>query len=123
MKAAGIFVFSDGGLDASTAVCSVDPGSGSPLFTDGPFARDQGAPRRFRNTLNLINDHPLLAGIKTGRDGLHAYSCHSFQLATQSKRFGGGDRLRWTGDRDGWGKTTSRAPSSIPKRARRSDFG
>ena len=34
---AGVFVFSDGGLDASTAVCSVDPSSGSPVFTDGPF--------------------------------------------------------------------------------------
>jgi hypothetical protein len=38
MTAAGVFVFSDGGLDASTVVCSVDPGSGSPLVTDGPFA-------------------------------------------------------------------------------------
>jgi hypothetical protein len=38
MTGAGVFVFSDGGLDASTAVCSVDPGSGSPVFTDGPFA-------------------------------------------------------------------------------------
>src|SRR5258707_11897520 len=38
MTAAGAFVFSDGGLDASTAVCSVDPSSGSPVFTDGPFA-------------------------------------------------------------------------------------
>jgi hypothetical protein len=28
---------SDGGLDASIAVCSVDPSSGSPVFTDGPF--------------------------------------------------------------------------------------
>jgi len=37
MKAAGVFVFSDGGLDASTVVCSVDPGSGAPLFTDGPY--------------------------------------------------------------------------------------
>ena len=37
MTAAGAFVFSDGGLDASTVVCSVDPSSGSPLFTDGPF--------------------------------------------------------------------------------------
>ena len=35
---ADVFVFSDGGLDASTAVCSVDPGrGGEPLFTDGPF--------------------------------------------------------------------------------------
>jgi hypothetical protein len=37
MRVAGAFVFSDGGLDASTVVCSVDPSSGSPVFTDGPF--------------------------------------------------------------------------------------
>jgi hypothetical protein len=37
MTAAEVFVFSDGGLDASTVVCSVDPSSGSALFTDGPF--------------------------------------------------------------------------------------
>jgi hypothetical protein len=42
MTTAGVFVFTDGGLDASTAICSVDPssidpGSGEPLFTDGPF--------------------------------------------------------------------------------------
>jgi hypothetical protein len=37
MTAAGVFIFSDGGLDASTVVCSVDPSSGSPVFTDGPF--------------------------------------------------------------------------------------
>ena len=37
MTVAGVFVFGDGGLDASTVVCSVDPSSGSPVFTDGPF--------------------------------------------------------------------------------------
>ncbi|HEY6933309.1 MAG TPA: YciI family protein, partial [Marmoricola sp.] len=37
MKKAGVFVFSDGGLDATTVVCSVDPSGGSPVFTDGPF--------------------------------------------------------------------------------------
>ena len=37
MAGAGVFVFSDGGLDASTAVCSVEPGGGAPVFTDGPF--------------------------------------------------------------------------------------
>ena len=37
MTAAGVFVFSDGGLDASTLVCSVDPSSGAPIFTDGPY--------------------------------------------------------------------------------------
>ena len=37
MTTAGVFVFSDGGLDTSTVVCSVEPGSGSPIFTDGPY--------------------------------------------------------------------------------------
>jgi hypothetical protein len=37
MRAADVFVFSDGGLDASTVVCSVDASSGSPVFSDGPF--------------------------------------------------------------------------------------
>jgi hypothetical protein len=37
MTDAGVFVFGGGGLDASTVVCSVDPSSGSPVFTDGPF--------------------------------------------------------------------------------------
>ena len=41
MTDAGVFVFSDGGLDASTAVCSVDPRGGSPLFTDGPFVESK----------------------------------------------------------------------------------
>jgi hypothetical protein len=31
MTAAGVFVFSGAGLDASTVVCSVDPSSGSPV--------------------------------------------------------------------------------------------
>jgi hypothetical protein len=37
MTIAGVLVFSDGGLDASTVVCSVAPSNGSPLFTDGPY--------------------------------------------------------------------------------------
>ena len=37
LTAASAFVFSDGGLDGSTAVCSVDPSGGTLLFTDGPF--------------------------------------------------------------------------------------
>ena len=42
MTVAGVFVFSDGGLGASTVVCSVDPSSGSPVFTDEPFAETKG---------------------------------------------------------------------------------
>src|SRR4029077_18460981 len=41
MTVAGVFVFSDGGLDASTVVCSVDPSSGTPLFSDGPFVESK----------------------------------------------------------------------------------
>jgi hypothetical protein len=37
MTDAGVFVFSDGGLDASTAICSVVPENDEPVFTDGPF--------------------------------------------------------------------------------------
>lgn len=32
------------------------------------------------NTLRVLRDHPLMAGIKTGPDGLHAYFVHSYQL-------------------------------------------
>jgi glutamine amidotransferase len=32
------------------------------------------------NTLDARKDHPLLAGIATGKDGLHAYFVHSYQL-------------------------------------------
>ena len=35
------------------------------------------------NTLRLVREHPLLAGIKTGPDGLHAYFVHSFHLAAE----------------------------------------
>ena len=37
------------------------------------------------NTLDVVNPHPLLAGIKTGPDGLHAYFVHSFHLATSDR--------------------------------------
>ncbi len=37
MKAAGVFVFADGGIDASTLICSVEAKDGLPIFTDGPY--------------------------------------------------------------------------------------
>ena len=37
------------------------------------------------NTLSVVNDHPLLAGIPTGPDGLHAYFVHSFHLVTPDR--------------------------------------
>ena len=41
MRAAGVFVFADGGIDASTAVCSVVNKDGEPLFTDGPYVESK----------------------------------------------------------------------------------
>lgn len=37
MLAAGVLIFSNGGLDRSTAVCSVEAVDGTPIFTDGPY--------------------------------------------------------------------------------------
>lgn len=37
MREAGVFVFGNGGIDATTAVCSVQAKDGQPVFTDGPF--------------------------------------------------------------------------------------
>jgi hypothetical protein len=37
MTRKGVFVFSDGGLDASTAICSVVPDGDEPVFSDGPY--------------------------------------------------------------------------------------
>lgn len=37
MTAAGVFVYSGGGLDASTAVCSVVNSEGVPAYRDGTF--------------------------------------------------------------------------------------
>ncbi|GAB3494975.1 YciI family protein [Flexivirga sp.] len=37
MKAAGVFLYADGGIDASTAICSVVATAGEPVFSDGPY--------------------------------------------------------------------------------------
>ena len=38
MKQQGVFVFADGGIDAATAICSVELKDGEPVFSDGPYA-------------------------------------------------------------------------------------
>ncbi len=35
------------------------------------------------NTLRVLRDHPIFAGIPTGPDGLHAYFVHSYHLAAK----------------------------------------
>lgn len=37
------------------------------------------------NTLELVRPHPLLDGIRTGPDGLHAYFVHSYHLAAKNE--------------------------------------
>jgi glutamine amidotransferase len=37
------------------------------------------------NTLQVVNAHPLLAGIETGPTGLHAYFVHSFHLVASRR--------------------------------------
>lgn len=38
------------------------------------------------NTLDLVNDHPVLAGIRLGEAGLHAYFLHSFVFDVADRR-------------------------------------
>ena len=37
MQAADVLIFTNGGIDASTALCSVEAVDGQPLFVDGPY--------------------------------------------------------------------------------------
>ena len=37
------------------------------------------------NTLQALREHPLLGGVQTGEDGLHAYFVHSFHLAAANE--------------------------------------
>ncbi len=37
------------------------------------------------NTLQVVNKHPLLAGIETGPGGLHAYFVHSYHLVPEAR--------------------------------------
>ena len=37
MQSAGVLIFTNGGLDRSTALFSVEAAGGKPVFTDGPF--------------------------------------------------------------------------------------
>ncbi len=46
----------------------------------GPSDPSLKIPQIGWNTIHVKHDHPLLAGIRTGEDGLHAYFVHSYQL-------------------------------------------
>jgi glutamine amidotransferase len=50
-----------------------------------PSDPDLKIPHMGWNTLDARKSHPLLHGIRTGRDGLHAYFVHSYQLNVADK--------------------------------------
>jgi hypothetical protein len=41
MLAQDVLIFTNGALDRSTAVCSVEPVDGRPVFTDGPYVESK----------------------------------------------------------------------------------
>lgn len=45
-----------------------------------PSGEDLKIPHMGWNTLNVMHEHPLLSGIETGKDGLHAYFVHSYHF-------------------------------------------
>jgi glutamine amidotransferase len=51
-----------------------------------PHAPALKIPHMGWNTLSVLSDHPLLAGVETGSDGWHAYFVHSFHLVPTSRR-------------------------------------
>ena len=72
------------------------------------------------NTLQVGRNHPVLAGIPTGRDGLHAYFVHSYAL--YRRRAGRDSSPRPIMAARSWrssGATISSAPSSIPEKSQK----
>src|SRR5262245_33892315 len=58
-------------------------GDGKAIKTTEPALK---IPHMGWNTVEVVNDHPLLAGIRTGPQGLHAYFVHSFHLDVAERR-------------------------------------
>ncbi len=72
MEVAGVFVLGNGGVDASTVVCSVEAREGKPFDIDGPYAEtkehlggftvvdvpDDGAARYWAGRLAVALDWP-----------------------------------------------------------------
>jgi hypothetical protein len=72
MQAEGVLIFTNGGLDRSTVVCSVEAVDGKPVFSDGPYAEtkehlggfavvdvpDEEAARHWAGRLATVLDWP-----------------------------------------------------------------
>jgi len=91
MLAEGVLIFTNGGLDRSTAVCSVEAVDGKPVFTDGPYVEtkehlggfavvdvpDDAAARYWAGRLATVLDWPQ--------------EVHRFRGSGQARRTGAGD--------------------------------
>ncbi|GGD02198.1 imidazole glycerol phosphate synthase subunit HisH [Aureimonas glaciei] len=58
------------------------PGDVAPIVPNDPQLK---IPQIGWNTIHVKHAHPLLAGIPTGEDGLHAYFVHSYQLQVENE--------------------------------------
>ncbi|MER2604489.1 MAG: imidazole glycerol phosphate synthase subunit HisH [Siculibacillus sp.] len=50
-----------------------------------PGAAHLKVPHMGWNTMDLVNDHPVLDGLRIGPDGLHAYFLHSFAFEVENR--------------------------------------
>lgn len=74
----GMQLLASRGLEyTTTAGLGWIPGDVGPIRPSDPALK---VPHMGWNTLRTERDHPLLAGIPTGEDGLHAYFVHSYAL-------------------------------------------
>ncbi|MGW4153713.1 YciI family protein [Micromonospora chersina] len=92
MQTDGVLIFTNGGLDRSTAVCSVEPVDGRPVFTDGPYVEtkehlggfvvvdvpDDAAARHWAGRLATVLDWPQ--------------EVHRFRGPGQARRNGSGEK-------------------------------
>lgn len=79
----GMQLMADRGLEhGETAGFGWIPGEVRQIEPNDP---DLKIPHMGWNTLDVINPHPLLDGIRTGKDGLHAYFVHSYHLVVSDE--------------------------------------
>ncbi len=77
----GMQLLASRGLEyTTTAGLGWIPGDVGPIRPSDPALK---VPHMGWNTLRTERDHPLLAGIPTGEDGLHAYFVHSYALKAE----------------------------------------
>ncbi|WDR07367.1 imidazole glycerol phosphate synthase subunit HisH [Devosia rhodophyticola] len=72
---------SEGREKTVTAGLGWIPGAVVPLASTDPALK---IPHMGWNTLQIVQPHPLLAGVPDGETGLHAYFVHSYHLQTES---------------------------------------